>query len=163
MTTLASRLQAVRNRIDTAAAAAGRLSGDIRLIAVSKTFAPAAIAEAYAAGQVAFGENYLQEALGKIQALSAWPLEWHVASPDREIGPVGDVRPSAGVASPEGPLLRPCRVARRIIEWRRFGTWKRRAPLDWGRIPQGAPAPPCRVALHRPDPEQQDAADRGAI
>ena len=110
MTTLASRLQAVRNRIDTAAAAAGRLSGDIRLIAVSKTFAPAAIAEAYAAGQVAFGENYLQEALGKIQALSAWPLEWHVASPDREIGPVGDVRPSAGVASPEGPLLRP-------VEW----------------------------------------------
>ena len=116
MTTIAARLQAVRNRIDAAAAAAGRLPSDIRLIAVSKTFPPAAIAEAYAAGQAAFGENYLQEAVGKIAALSDLRLEWHVANGQRNGEQrEGDVRPSAGVASPHaGPLLRP-------LEWHFIG------------------------------------------
>jgi PLP dependent protein len=82
MTTIAARLQAVRSRIYAAAMAAGRSPADIRLIAVSKTFPPAAIAEAYAAGQVGFGENYLQEAVGKIATLSDLRLEWH------HIGPV---------------------------------------------------------------------------
>ncbi len=111
MTTIAARLQAVRDRIDAAAMTAGRSPVDIRLIAVSKTFPPAAIAEAHAAGQTAFGENYLQEAVGKMAALSDLRLEWHVASPDRESLESGsDVHPPAGVASPEGPLLRP-------LEW----------------------------------------------
>ena len=79
MTTIASRLQVVRSRIDAAAVAAGRLPGDIRLIAVSKTFPPAAIAEACAAGQVAFGENYVQEAVAKIAVLP--DLEWHFIGP----------------------------------------------------------------------------------
>lgn len=119
MTTIAARLQAVRSRIDAAANMAGRSPGDIRLIAVSKTFSPAVIAEAHAAGQSAFGENYLQEAVGKIATLSELmlerPVEWHVASPDREsFEPGSDVRPSAGVASPEGPLLRP-------LEWHFIG------------------------------------------
>ena len=114
MTTIASRLQAVRSRIDAAAVAAGRSPGDIRLIAVSKTFPPAAIAEAHAAGQVAFGENYLQEALGKMAVLLR-PLEWHVAHGQQDGGQrEGGVRPSAGVASPEGPLLRP-------LEWHFIG------------------------------------------
>ena len=78
MTTIAARLQAVRSRINAAAIAAGRSPQDIRLIAVSKTFAPAAITEAHAAGQGAFGENYLQEAVGKIATLSDLTLEWHV-------------------------------------------------------------------------------------
>jgi uncharacterized pyridoxal phosphate-containing UPF0001 family protein len=110
MTTIAARLQAVRSRIDAAAMTAGRSRVDIRLIAVSKTFPPAAIAEAHAAGQVAFGENYLQEAVGKIAALSA--LEWHVAHGQQDGEQrQGDMRPSAGVASPQaGPLLRP-------LEW----------------------------------------------
>ena len=116
MTTITSRLQAVLSRIGAAAVAAGRLPGDIRLIAVSKTFPAAAIAEAYAAGQVAFGENYLQEALGKIQALSARPLKWHIALPDGGgLAPGRDVRPSSGVTSPQaGPLLLP-------LEWHFIG------------------------------------------
>jgi PLP dependent protein len=81
MTTIAARVQAVRSRIDAAAITAGRSPADIRLIAVSKTFPPAAIAEAYAAGQVAFGENYLQEAVGKIATLSDLRLEWHYIGP----------------------------------------------------------------------------------
>jgi len=114
MTTIATRLQAVRGRIQAAAALAGRSAQDIRLIAVSKTFAPGAIIEAHAAGQVAFGENYLQEALGKITELDAFgrerqasslqagpllrPLEWRVASPDgHNSGAESDTRPSSGV------------------------------------------------------------------
>jgi PLP dependent protein len=132
MTTIASRLQVVRSRIDAAAVAAGRSPGDIRLIAVSKTFPPAAIAEAHAAGQIAFGENYLQEAVSKMAALGGLELEWPVASP--QAGPLlrplewhdaqgqedgrqreSNVRPSAGVASPQaGPLLRP-------LEWHFIG------------------------------------------
>ena len=115
MTTIAARLQAVRSRIDAAAGTAGRSPADIRLVAVSKTFAPAAIAEAHAAGQVAFGENYLQEAVGKIAALSGLRLEWPVANgkqDDRQRE--SDVRPSAGVASPKGPLLLP-------LEWHFIG------------------------------------------
>jgi PLP dependent protein len=81
MTTIAVRLQAVRSRIDATAMTSGRSPADIRLIAVSKTFPPAAIAEAYAAGQVAFGENYLQEAVGKIATLSDLRLEWHFIGP----------------------------------------------------------------------------------
>jgi PLP dependent protein len=95
MTTIAARLQAVRSRIEAAAMAAGSSPADIRLIAVSKTFPPAAIAEAYAAGQVAFGENYLQEAVGKIAMLSDLRLEWHGASPDgQSFEPDSNVRPS---------------------------------------------------------------------
>lgn len=77
---------------------AGSSPADIRLIAVSKNFPPAAIAEAYAAGQVAFGENYLQEAVGKIATLSDLRLEWHGASPDgQSFEPDRNVRPSNGV------------------------------------------------------------------
>ena len=115
MTTIASRLQAVKTRISDAARAAGRAPGEIILVAVSKTFPPQAIADAYAAGQTAFGENYAQEGIEKITALSGLPLQWHAASPDEEHSRAeGDVRPSAGVASPEGPLLRP-------LEWHYIG------------------------------------------
>jgi len=112
MTTIASRLQVVRSRIDAAAVAAGRSPGDIRLIAVSKTFPAAAIAEARAAGQIAFGENYLQEAMSKMAALDGLGPEWHAASPEAEGFESGsDERPSVGVASPQaGPLLLP-------LEW----------------------------------------------
>jgi uncharacterized pyridoxal phosphate-containing UPF0001 family protein len=123
-------LQVVKARISAAARAAGRAPGEITLVAVSKTFPPQAIAEASAAGQTAFGENYAQEGIEKIAALSHLflerhaaspegpllrPLEWRVASAsqDDERSP-GDVRPSAGVASPEGPLLRP-------LEWHHIG------------------------------------------
>jgi hypothetical protein len=64
-----------------AARAAGRAPGVVELLAVSKTHAPARIEEAYAAGQRAFGENYVQEALEKMDALVRLPLEWHLVGP----------------------------------------------------------------------------------
>jgi pyridoxal phosphate enzyme (YggS family) len=51
------------------------------LLAVSKTFPPGQIAEACAAGQKAFGENQVQEAVEKITVLAALPLEWHFIGP----------------------------------------------------------------------------------
>ena len=81
-------LQGVISRIAKAAAAAGRPPGSVRLLAVSKTHPPARIAEAYGAGQRAFGENYVQEALEKMQTLAALlgregagGLEWHLIGP----------------------------------------------------------------------------------
>jgi hypothetical protein len=82
MSQVAGRMQAVRERISRAAADAGRHPEEIRLLAVSKTFAPAAIAEASAAGQFAFGENYVQEAIAKITVLRhLQQLEWHLIGP----------------------------------------------------------------------------------
>jgi PLP dependent protein len=77
MSTIPSNLQAVRARIAAAAQAAGRAPGDITLLAVSKTFSAVDVHAAYAAGQREFGENYLQEALEKMNALADLPLVWH--------------------------------------------------------------------------------------
>lgn len=81
MTTISTNLQAVRVRIAAAAQLAGRAVEDIRLLAVSKTFPPERVREAAQAGQIAFGENYLQESLGKIAALADLGLEWHFIGP----------------------------------------------------------------------------------
>jgi len=64
-----------------AAAEAGRTASDVTLLAVSKTFAPDAIREAYHAGQIHFAESYVQEALNKIVALQDLPIEWHFIGP----------------------------------------------------------------------------------
>ncbi|TMG78974.1 MAG: YggS family pyridoxal phosphate-dependent enzyme [Betaproteobacteria bacterium] len=79
MATIAENLQAVRARIGRAARAAGRDANTVTLLAVSKTHSVARIDEARKAGQVAFGENYVQEALEKMAALPA--LEWHLIGP----------------------------------------------------------------------------------
>jgi pyridoxal phosphate enzyme (YggS family) len=81
MVTIAANLQAVRARIERAARAARRKPGDITLVAVSKTISAENIAQAYAAGQKAFGENYAQEAVEKITKLAHLPLEWHFIGP----------------------------------------------------------------------------------
>jgi pyridoxal phosphate enzyme (YggS family) len=85
MSTIAENLQAIEATIATAATAAGRPRSAVRLLAVSKTFPPEAVLEAVGAGQRAFGENYLQEALDKMQAVAqAVPgslLEWHFIGP----------------------------------------------------------------------------------
>jgi pyridoxal phosphate enzyme (YggS family) len=81
MTTIAARLQAVHDRIERASRSAGRRAGEITLIAVSKTVSAERIAEAYRCGQLAFGENYVQEALAKIATLGDLPLEWHYIGP----------------------------------------------------------------------------------
>jgi pyridoxal phosphate enzyme (YggS family) len=76
--TLASRLDEVRARIERAARSAGRDPAGVKLVAVSKTKAPEAVREAYAAGQRAFGENYAQELAAKATALADLPgVEWH--------------------------------------------------------------------------------------
>ena len=81
--TVQANLQAVHERITKAARVAGRDPGAVRLLAVSKTFPPDAVAAAHAAGQRAFGENYVQEALDKIESLRALrgDLEWHFIGP----------------------------------------------------------------------------------
>jgi len=81
MTTIASNLQAVRIAMTGAAAIAGRRANEVSLLAVSKTFAPDALREAYQAGQTRFAESYVQEALGKIATLQDLTIEWHYIGP----------------------------------------------------------------------------------
>lgn len=75
-------LQDVRARIAGAARASGRDPGEVTLLAVSKTFPSAAVRAAHAAGQRAFGENYVQEAAGKRAELADLPgLAWVLIGP----------------------------------------------------------------------------------
>lgn len=84
---IGDKLQQVRARIVTACTAAGRDPASVRLLAVSKTFPAEALREAHAAGQSAFGENYVQEGLAKIEALAdlrrgdGSGIEWHCIGP----------------------------------------------------------------------------------
>lgn len=77
MNTISARLTALRARIRAAAAAAGRSTADVRLVAVGKTFPPERIREAIAAGATDIGENYIQEAREKHAALQGIPATWH--------------------------------------------------------------------------------------
>jgi pyridoxal phosphate enzyme (YggS family) len=79
MRSIDDNLQAVRQRISEAAKAAGRDALDVTLLAVSKTQPAGAIAQALAAGQRAFGENYVQEAFEKMDAVR--DAEWHLIGP----------------------------------------------------------------------------------
>ena len=76
--TISANLAAVRERLNRAAAAAGRSAGDIRLIAVSKTFGVSHVEAAAAAGLRDLGENRVQEALQKQAAAPALPVRWHL-------------------------------------------------------------------------------------
>ena len=82
MSLIASNLQAVNTRIQAALGRAftgGRRA--VMLVTVSKTRPPELIREAHAAGQRAFGESYVQEALAKIAALADLDIEWHFIGP----------------------------------------------------------------------------------
>ena len=89
MSSIADNLLTVRQRIDAACVAAGRAPSSVRLLAVSKTFGAQEVVAAHEAGQCAFGENYIQEGIEKITALSPqvltpplFPaLEWHCIGP----------------------------------------------------------------------------------
>ncbi len=83
MSHIAENLQEVHARIERAASAAQRPTDAIRLLAVSKTFPADDIRTAFAAGQRAFGENYVQEAISKIEALAdlRTEIEWHFIGP----------------------------------------------------------------------------------
>ena len=80
-TTIPAQLLQVQERIQQACVTAARDPLSVRLLAVSKTFPASQVAEAFAAGQTAFGENYIQEAVEKITALAHLPLEWHCIGP----------------------------------------------------------------------------------
>ena len=80
---IAPNLQQVHARIVTACTAAGRDAASVHLLAVSKTFPAEAVRAAHAAGQRAFGENYIQEGVAKIEALADLraELQWHCIGP----------------------------------------------------------------------------------
>jgi len=77
MTELKTRLENVLNRIKNAALACGRDPETIRLVAVSKTIPTDMVKEAIEAGVKILGENYIQEARKKFDALSSYPVSWH--------------------------------------------------------------------------------------
>jgi pyridoxal phosphate enzyme (YggS family) len=81
MSTIAENIAKVRERIREAAQALQRDPAAVGLLAVSKTKPAQAIREAHAAGQIDFGENYLQEALSKQAELTDLPLIWHFIGP----------------------------------------------------------------------------------
>ena len=87
MTMIQTQLQRVHDRIVAACQAAGRDPAAVSLLAVSKTFGPEAVQAAWAVGQTAFGENYIQEAVQKITTLRQHPLsdqpplQWHCIGP----------------------------------------------------------------------------------
>lgn len=85
MTTIENNLQGVRSRMAAACSQAGRDVKAVTLLAVSKTFGPDAVADALAAGQTAFGENYIQEGVEKSLALRAShpqaAITWHCIGP----------------------------------------------------------------------------------
>ncbi len=75
---IAGRIEVVRRQIISACRRAGRDPADVTLIAVSKTFSWEVVSEAYAAGIRDFGENYMQDALGKIeQSTACKDIRWH--------------------------------------------------------------------------------------
>jgi pyridoxal phosphate enzyme (YggS family) len=85
MSLISDNLQAVRTDFSSAALAAGRDPHEITLLAVSKTFSAADVIDAASAGQKKFGENYLQEAIDKMQQVRVISpnvdLEWHFIGP----------------------------------------------------------------------------------
>lgn len=81
MSRIADRLSALQARIGVACEFADRDPRDVLLVAVSKGQPAAAVREAARAGHLDFGENYLQEALAKLEALADLDLQWHFIGP----------------------------------------------------------------------------------
>jgi pyridoxal phosphate enzyme (YggS family) len=83
MSSVAAKLQQVRTRIATACETSHRPVQSVTLLAVTKTFGPQAVRAAHEAGQHAFGENYVQEALEKMESVVdlRGRLEWHLIGP----------------------------------------------------------------------------------
>ncbi len=77
----AAALAGIRERIRGYETRYGRAPGSVALLAVSKTKPPEAVLAAYAAGQRAFGENHLQDAMSKIEPLAGLDISWHFIGP----------------------------------------------------------------------------------
>lgn len=123
MATIAENLQAVKSRIARAAQAAGRAPESVRLLAVSKAHPASLVGEAVLAGQHAFGENYVQEALEKMQGLP--PLEWHLVGPLQSNKTRVAAERFAWVHT-----LASEKIARRLSEQRQVATDAGRPPLN---------------------------------
>jgi len=80
-TSVSANLIKVRKRLTLACEAVGRAPDAVKLLAVSKTMPAQAVRDAFAAGQLAFGENYIQEGVDKIASLVDLPIEWHCIGP----------------------------------------------------------------------------------
>ena len=78
---IAENLEVLHARIAQACTQAGRPVHAVQLLAVSKTFGAEAVQQAFDAGQRAFGENYIQEAVEKISMLAQLPVQWHCIGP----------------------------------------------------------------------------------
>jgi len=80
---ISDSLQVTKTRITAACVAAGRSPDSVSLLVVSKTFPGPAVREAFAAGARAFGENYVQEGLAKIEELTdlRGQIDWHLIGP----------------------------------------------------------------------------------
>jgi len=134
MATIADRLQAVKARIAQAAIAARRDPASVVLLAVSKTHPAALIEEACEAGQRAFGENYVQEALEKMQVLQSMGpmqagghagLEWHL------IGPLQSNKTRLAAERFDWVhTVASEKIARRLSEQRQAGSNAERSPLN---------------------------------
>ena len=83
MTTIFDNLKRTQTRISAACREYERPDDSVRLLAVSKTMSPDQLRDAFAAGQTAFGENYVQEGVSKIEALAdlRGAIEWHCIGP----------------------------------------------------------------------------------
>ena len=81
MSKIPHNLQIIGSEIAQSCASANRQSEDVQLLAVSKRHSAEAITEAYAVGQRAFGENYVQEMIEKSQQLAELDIEWHFIGP----------------------------------------------------------------------------------
>ncbi len=81
MSQLTLALHAVQEQLAEATRLSGRDAGAVQLLAVSKTFPAAAVREVYAAGQRAFGENYVQELQAKAAELADLAITWHFIGP----------------------------------------------------------------------------------
>jgi pyridoxal phosphate enzyme (YggS family) len=81
MNNLNANLEKINARITKACKAAGRSPAEVSLLAVSKGQTAAGIRQLHDAGQVAFGENYVQEALAKQEELQDLAIEWHFIGP----------------------------------------------------------------------------------
>lgn len=110
---ISARLQNIAARIAQAAGAFGRDPDEVRLLAVSKTWPVESLREAAAAGQRAFGESYVQEALDKVEALAGLGLEWHFIGPLQS----NKTRPVANAFSWVHSVDR-LRIAQRLSEQR---------------------------------------------
>lgn len=113
MSKIRHNLQIIGSEIAQSCISANRQSDDVQLLAVSKRHNSDFIREAYAAGQRAFGENYVQEMLEKSQLLADLDIEWHFIGPLQS----NKTKDVAAVASWVHTVDR-LKIARRLSEQR---------------------------------------------